>query len=170
MSLSTRRELLVRELQELYGAEQQLLIALPLMLSAATSPLLADAIRAHLGPKLCHVLRLEECLALLGATATAIPSTEMDQLVHEAAELARVERNPRARDARLIRASQRVEHFEISAYGACLASAEALGEESIAMLLRLTLDEERASDLRLAAIALSEVDANEVLGGRRTFA
>lgn len=157
MSLYTRRELLVRELQELYGAEQQLLIALPLMLSAATSPLLADAIRAHLGPKLCHVLRLEECLALLGATATVIPSKEMDRLVHEAAEIAHVERNALVRDARLIRAAQRVEHYEIIAYGACLTLASAMGEESIAMLLHLTLEEERATDLRLAAIALSNV-------------
>lgn len=162
MSIYTRRELLVRELHELYGAEQQLLIALPLMLGAATSPLLADAIRAHLGPKLCHVLRLEECLALLGATATAIPSKEMDRLVREAEESAHAERNPVVRDARLIRAVQRVEHYEIIAYGACLELAGALGEESIAMLLHLTLEEERATDLRLAAIALSGMGEAEM--------
>lgn len=123
MSHYSRRELLVRELQELYGAEQQLLIALPLMLGAATSPMLADAIRAHLGPKHCHVLRLEECLALLGASATAIPSNEMDRLVREPATIVHVK------------------HYEMVAYAACLRLAGALGEESIAMLLQLTLDE-----------------------------
>lgn len=163
MSMHTIRDLLVHELKDLYNVEQRVMKALPVMVSAATAPLLASALRLHLGQTHSHVFRLEECFALLGERARAVKCTGVDGLLKEGAAMARDNGNRLVRDAALIGAAQRVEHYEIAAYGTCVELADVLGEESVAMLLGLTLEEERATDARLSAIATSTVNPRALL-------
>lgn len=163
MTMNTMRDLLVHELQDLYGAEQQLVKALPTMVSAANAPLLATAFREHLDQTERHVERLEKCFAALGEDAEAIKCKGMEGLLKEGAEMAEEDGNPLVRDAGLIGAAQRVEHYEICAYGTSAELAAVLGEEQVEKLLRLTLEEERAANLRLNSIANTEVNPKAML-------
>lgn len=158
MSMNTMHDLLVHELRDLYGAEQQLLKALPLLAAAAASPLLAKAFRDHLAQTETQVQRVEECLALLGADKRAIKCKGMEGLLKEGAEMADEGGNPLVRDAGLIGAAQRVEHYEMAAYGTCVELARVLGETPVADLLRQTLEEERAADATLTEIANTDVN------------
>lgn len=167
MAMNTMRELLVHELQDLYSAEQQLTKALPTMVSAATAPTLATAFREHLGQTEEHVQRLEECFTLLGHAAKPIKCKGMEGLLKEGAEMAEEEGNPLVRDAGLIGAAQRVEHYEIAAYGTCVELAGVLGEEPVAALLRLTLEDERAANSLLTSIAESDVNPMAMLSAER---
>lgn len=167
MTMNTMRELLVHELQDLYSAERQLIKALPTMVSAATAPTLATAFREHLGQTEGHVTRLEECFTLLGEPAKPIKCKGMEGLLKEGAEMAEEEGNPLVRDAGLIGAAQRVEHYEIAAYGTCVELAGVLGEEPVAALLRLTLEDERAANSLLTSIAESDVNPMAMMSAEK---
>jgi ferritin-like metal-binding protein YciE len=170
MTIDTMRQLLVHELQDLYSAEQQLIEALPSMVSASTSALLATALDEHLAQTEHHVLRLEECFILLGEKSKAIKCKGMEGLLKEGASMSEDEGNPLVRDAGLIGAAQRVEHYEIAAYGTCVELAGVLGEEQVAVLLRQTLEDERASDARLTSIANSDVNPKAMLSAEKAEA
>lgn len=163
MTMNTMRDLLVHELQDLYGAEQQLIKGLPAMVKAATSPMLASAFREHLEQTEGHVERLEKCFKHLDEEAKAIKCKGMEGLLKEGADMAEEEGNPMVRDAGLIGAAQRVEHYEMAAYGTCAELAAVLGQEPIAKLLNQTLEEERATNLRLNSIAKTEVNPQAML-------
>ncbi len=163
MTMHTMRDLLIHELQDLLGAERQLAKALPAMASASTSPLLATAFTEHLVQTEGHVRRLEECFTHLDQDAKAIKCKGMEGLLMEGADMAEEEGNPLVRDAGLIGAAQRVEHYEIAAYGTCVELAAGLGEEQVAALLRLTLEDERAADTRLTSIAETDVNPKAIL-------
>lgn len=163
MTMHTMRDLLVHELQDLYSAEQQLVKALPTMVSAATSPLLAAAFREHLDQTERHVERLEKCFKHMDEEVKAMKCKAMEGLLKEGAAMAEEDGNPMVRDAGLIGAAQRVEHYEMSAYGTCAELAAVLGEEPVAKLLNLTLEEERGANLRLNSIAKTEVNPQAML-------
>jgi ferritin-like metal-binding protein YciE len=160
---TTLRSLLIDELRDVYHAERQLVKALPRLAKAATSDELRQAIESHLGETEEQVSRLEQAFELLNEPAKAKPCKGMQGIVEEAADLIREEDKGAALDAALIAGAQRAEHYEIAAYGTLKAWAEALGESEVAELLSATLDEEKAADEKLSALA--EAGINEAATG-----
>jgi ferritin-like metal-binding protein YciE len=163
MTLTTMHHLLVHELQDLYGAEQQLIAAMPALISAATEPLLADEFRSHSAQAELHVTRLEECFRALGEEPKAIKCKGMEGLLKEAAEMAAQEGNPLVRDAGLIGSAQRIEHYEIAAYGTCLELAKVMGNKAVTDLLHETLEEEHKENVQLTYIAKTDVNPKAIL-------
>lgn len=151
--INTFQELLVEELQDLYSAEKQLIQALPKMAKAASNAELKAGFTAHLEETRGHVQRLEEALRTLDEKPGRKTCKAMKGLVEEGAEAIELEAPDALRDAKLIGAAQRVEHYEIAAYGTACAFAEVLGAESVAQLLQQTLDEESAADEKLTSVS-----------------
>lgn len=152
-ALRNMRDLLIDELRDLYNAESQLTKALPKMAKAASNDDLREGFEEHLEQTKEHVDRLDRCFKLLGATARGKTCHAMKGLVEEGEEAIETEAPDMIRDANLIGAAQRVEHYEIAAYGTARAFAETLGETKVADLLQDTLDEEGETDKRLTALA-----------------
>lgn len=157
MALDSMQELLVEQLRDLLSAEKQLVQALPKMASAAQSPDLQQAFQEHLAVTQTHVSRLEEAFEELGETARAKKCKGMEGLIEEGQEMIKEEGEPDVKDAGLIAAAQRVEHYEIAGYGTVEALARHLGLERIAELMEETLGEEKEADERLTEIAESHV-------------
>jgi ferritin-like metal-binding protein YciE len=148
------KELFVDELKDIYWAEKHLLKALPKMRKAATSEELATAFEAHLAQTENQVARIEEVFELLEMPARAKKCEAMDGLVKEAQNI--MEELPKGsavRDAGLIIAAQKVEHYEIAAYGSLVQLAKTMGENEIADILYETLEEEKETDEKLTVIA-----------------
>jgi len=154
-TISTLEELLIDQMQDLYDAEKQLVKALPKMAKAATSEELQQAIRDHLEETTNQVARLEQAFEHLEKQPKAKPCKAMRGLIEEGSEV--IEEDARApfTDLGLIAAAQRVEHYEISAYGTAKAMAEQLGQDEIVALLEETEEEEKAADSKLSDIAES---------------
>jgi ferritin-like metal-binding protein YciE len=152
-SILTLHALLVDELRDLFHAEQQLVRALPKMERAASDPSLKAAFAEHVFRTHGHVDRLARSLRLLDAPIEGKTCRAMLGLVAEAGA-AVVSRGPAVvRDARLIGAAQRVEHYEIAGYGTARAFAEALGETAVVDLLQATLEEEGDANLTLTELS-----------------
>jgi Mn-containing catalase len=149
------KELLVEQLQDLLHAETQLTGALPKMAEAAHHPKLKEAFEKHLVQTQGHVERLRIAFGLLGQEAEPKPCKAMMGLVEEGKETMEEgrEKEPLAADLALIAAAQRVEHYEISAYGTARCLARQIGEVDCARLLSHTLGEEEAADFLLSAIS-----------------
>jgi ferritin-like metal-binding protein YciE len=152
-AINSLRDLLVDELKDLHNAENQLIRALPKMARAASHEELKSGFEEHLEQTREHVDRLERCFKLLGATARGKTCHAMKGLVAEGQEAIEEKAPDSIRDAKLIGAAQRVEHYEIAAYGTARAFAQTLGESKIADLLQETLDEEGETDKKLTALA-----------------
>ena len=152
-SLPTLRALLINEIKDLHHAETQLTKALPKMVKAASNPALKADISAHLEETRGHVKRLVEALKILELPAKGKVCHAMKGLVEEAAEAVSATGPDAVRDAALIGSAQRVEHYEMAAYGTARAFAVALGETQIAELLQATLDEERAANQKLTDLS-----------------
>ena len=152
-ALKSLRELLVDELRDLHNAENQLIKALPRMAKAASHEELKEGFQEHLEQTRDHVDRLDRCFKILGMAAKGKTCHAMKGLVEEGKEAIEEEGPDAIRDAKLIGAAQRVEHYEIAAYGTARAFAQTLGETKIADLLQTTLDEEGETDKKLTAIA-----------------
>ena len=161
-SINSLQELLVDELKDLYDAEKQLVKALPKMAKAASNEELKEGFMAHLEETKGHVERLEQVFSKLGAPARGKPCKAMKGLVEEGSEAIEQEGPDPIRDAKLIGAAQRVEHYEIAAYGTARTLAETLGEDEVAEILQETLDEEGETDKKLTALASTvNEEANE---------
>ncbi|HEY1109460.1 MAG TPA: ferritin-like domain-containing protein [Opitutaceae bacterium] len=152
-AITTLRDLLIDELRDLHHAENQLIKALPKMAKAASSDDLKEGFQNHLEETRGHVDRLERCFKLLGEKAKGKPCHAMQGLVEEGKEAIEEDAPDAIRDAKLIGAAQRVEHYEIAAYGTARAFAETLGETKVADLLQETLDEEGETNKKLTALA-----------------
>lgn len=152
-ALKTLRDLLVDELRDLHNAENQLLKALPKMAKAASHEDLKEGFNEHLQQTQEHVDRLDRAFKILGANAKGKTCHAMKGLVEEGAEAIEADAPDAIRDAQLIGAAQRVEHYEIAAYGTARAFAQTLGETKVADLLQDTLDEEGETDKKLTALA-----------------
>lgn len=152
-ALNSLKDLLVEELRDLHNAENQLVKALPKMAKAASNEELKEGFTQHLEETRGHIDRLDRALKMLGASAKGKTCHAMKGLVEEGAEAIEAEGPDAIRDAQLIGAAQRVEHYEIAAYGTARAFAETIGETKIADLLQDTLDEEGETDKKLTALA-----------------
>ncbi|HEX3661121.1 MAG TPA: ferritin-like domain-containing protein [Acidobacteriaceae bacterium] len=153
MKIENLRELLIDELRDLYSAENQLTKALPKVAKAATKGELKKAIEHHLKETEGHVQRLEEIFEKLKESPKGKTCAGMKGLIEEADERIGEGGEPDAMDAGLIADAQRVEHYEISAYGSARTFANLLGEKQIVQLLEATLKEEKAADAKLNSIA-----------------
>ena len=142
----------------IYFAEKQLVKALPKMAEAASDPDLKAAFTSHLEETKGHVERLTEVFEILGTPAKAKTCHAMVGLVQEGGEAINTKGPSPVRDANLIGAAQRVEHYEMAAYGTARAFAKTLGEGQVADLLQATLDEEGAANKKLIEIAFSVND------------
>ena len=151
--LKTLHDLYVEHLQDLHSAETQLLKALPTMAKAAHDPALKAAFEEHLGQTRIHVERLEGLCRQLNVTAKGETCKAMKGLIAESKHLASASADPAVRDAGLIAATQRVEHYEIAGYGCARSYAEVLGDQEATAILQRTLDEEGDTDHRLTEIA-----------------
>jgi ferritin-like metal-binding protein YciE len=159
MKLESLNDVLEAELKDIYSAEKQLVEALPSIADAATSADLKSAVTEHLEETRGHVRRLEEVFQAIGVEPESEHCDGMEGLISEGSEIAEAEGDGDARDAALIAAAQRVEHYEIAAYGTARTIAEQLGHDDAAKLLAETLAEESAADGKLTDIATHQVNA-----------
>jgi ferritin-like metal-binding protein YciE len=163
-------DLLMHEINDLYDAEKRLVDALPSMAEAATSPALKQAFTQHWQETKRQVSRLEQVYVDLGKSATPQTCAAMKGLIKEGSEIAEAVGSADVKDAALISAAQRVEHYEMAAYGSARTFAEHLGHLNVARLLQSTLDEERATDVRLTELAEANINIkaeHAVAGGDR---
>ena len=157
MKIPSIEKLLEDQLKDLYSAENQLVKALPKLAKAASADGLKEAITAHLEETRRQVERLEEIAKLTGFKLTGKKCVAMEGLIEEGKEIMEADGPAALIDLALIAGAQKVEHYEISAYGSARALAEELGHSDVAALLQETLDEESAADEKLTGIALDEV-------------
>jgi ferritin-like metal-binding protein YciE len=158
MAGSNLRDALVDEIKDLYNAEKQIVKALPKMIKAATSDELTDALESHLEETQNQVTRLERVFELLDEKPRGKHCAGMAGILEEGSEILEEDAEDSVMDAKLIAGGQRVEHYEITAYGTAIAWAEALGLTEVAQLLGETLAEEKAADEKLSAIAESGIN------------
>jgi ferritin-like metal-binding protein YciE len=151
--------LLLHEIKDLYNAEKQLTKALPKMAKAASSDELRTLFEEHLEETKQHVERLEQVFEKLGKPARGMKCKGMEGLIEEGEELIQEEGDDAVKDAALIGAAQRVEHYEMAGYGCARTYAELIGMSDVADLLQSTLDEEKAADEKLNKLAMSQVNA-----------
>jgi ferritin-like metal-binding protein YciE len=151
-------DLLLEELEDLYDAEKQIVVALPKMIAASSSDELARALQQHLDETKEHVARLERIFEEIGEEARGRDSIGAKGLIDAGERLIEdIQKSP-VLDAALIAAAQKVEHYEISAYGTARTMAEMLGQPDVADMLQETLDEESATDEALTEIAESIIN------------
>jgi ferritin-like metal-binding protein YciE len=146
------------ELKDIYWAERALTTAIPKMISKASSPELSQALENHLAETEEHVTRLEQVFAVLGKEASAKKCEAMAGLIKEAEQLMEESDEGVMRDAAIISAAQKVEHYEIASYGTLRTFAETLGLDEAVGILESTLEEEKNADLILTEVAVSAVN------------
>ena len=151
-------ELLIDELKDIYSAENQIIKALPRMAKAANSPELKRAFERHLEETRRQVERLDQIGQTLDTKLTGKKCKGMEGLIEEGKEIMEEDLEESALDAGLIGAAQKVEHYEIAAYGTARTHAEMLGYTKAAKLLQQTLDEEGATDKKLTQLAESIIN------------
>lgn len=156
--INTLEELLIHELQDLYDAEQHIVKALPKMAKAASSPHLRAAFEEHLNASRIHVSRLEQVFSALGQTVKGETCKGIKGLLDEGEHLIDERADPMVKDAGLIVAAQKVEHYEIVAYASLKTWALTLGHERVADLLQRTLEEEKETDHKLTELAESSIN------------
>lgn len=158
MKLESLQDLYVDELKDLYSAENQLVKALPKMAKAASSEDLQAAFEEHLEQTRGHVKRLEQVFKKLNASPKGKKCKAMEGLLDEGEEVINEDAEPAVKDAALIAAAQRVEHYEIAGYGCVRTYAQQLGFNDAAELLQQTLNEEGETDKKLTELAESVIN------------
>src|SRR5437588_6681936 len=153
MSKDSLRELYIDELKDLYNAETQLVKALPKMAKASSNDQLRQGFEEHLRQTSEHVSRLEQIFDQVGEKPSGKKCVGMEGLVKEGSEVIKEDFSDAVKDAGIIGAAQRVEHYEIAAYGTVRAFAELLGESEHVSLLEETLNEEKQTDEKLTQLA-----------------
>jgi ferritin-like metal-binding protein YciE len=156
--VDTLQSLFVEELRDLLDAEKQLVRTLPKLARMATSETLASAFREHLAETRVHVSRLEQALEGLGLRATSKKCVGMQGLIEDGQESIDEAEDGPVRDAALIAAAQRAEHYEMAGYGTARTFASLLGHTAVASVLEGTLNEEKAADTKLTGIAEAMVN------------
>jgi ferritin-like metal-binding protein YciE len=153
MSVETLQELFIDELKDLYSAEKQIVRSLPKLAKAASTPELKDALQSHLEETRGQVERLNQIAQIVGKKLTGKTCAGMKGVLEEGSEVLQEVEEGNVRDAALIGASQRVEHYEMAGYGTARDFARLLGLEDVVGLLEQTLEEEKAADEKLTAIS-----------------
>lgn len=160
-------DLLVHELKDIYYAEQQLVKALPKMAKKASSPELKNALEEHLEETEGHVDRLEKIFDLLEQPAKGVKCQAMLGIIDEGEDLLKEKADPETLDAGIIMSAQKVEHYEICAYGSMASWAATLGRQDVKMLLGQTLNEEERADKKLSELAKAGINARSMQKTRR---
>jgi ferritin-like metal-binding protein YciE len=158
MKLESLEQLLAEELADLQDAEKQLIKALPKMAKAATSPKLQRAFEEHFEQTRAHADRLEQVIKYLDKRPPSKACQGMKGLIKEGDEIAKASGDAAVKDAALIAAAQRVEHYEIAGYDCARTFAELLGYDHAVELLQETLNEEAAADKKLTRVAKGVVN------------
>lgn len=158
MELETLRDLYIHELKDLYSAEKQIIKALPKMVKAASNRQLAAAFAQHLAQTKTQAKRLEDLLASHGESTRGPACKGMEGVLKEGDEMIGEDADEEVRDAGLIAAAQRVEHYEIAGYGCARTYAELLGDKRGAKILDTTIKEEGAADHKLTKLARSVIN------------
>jgi ferritin-like metal-binding protein YciE len=156
--IDTLESLLLHELRDLYHAEKQLVKALPKVAKKASAPELKQPIREHLAQTEEHVSRLEQAFDMLGQTPKAVKCKGMEGILDEGEEMMQEKGTPETLDAAIILAAQKVEHYEIAAYGSVATWAGMMGRQDLKRLLGSTLDEEKEADQKLTRLAESGIN------------
>ncbi|MGJ5197488.1 ferritin-like domain-containing protein [Bradyrhizobium sp. HKCCYLRH1030] len=156
--IKTMNDLFVHQLQDIYYAENQLVKALPKMADKATDQKLKHGFLTHLDETKTHVTRLEQVFKMHGIAAKAVDCPAIDGIIEEADEVAGEVDDKAVLDAALINAAQAAEHYEITRYGSLIAWAKQLGRSDCAAVLQKTLDEEKATDMKLTKLAETSVN------------
>jgi len=153
MGFHSLKDVLEEQLEDLHSAEEQLIQALPKLAQAASNDELKKAFEHHLEETRGHLKRVEEALGEIGVSTPTEECKAMKGLIAEGEEIIQKDGDPTAKDAALIGAAQRVEHYEIAAYGTARQLADDCGLEGIRDLMDQTLDEESQADKLLTKIA-----------------
>jgi ferritin-like metal-binding protein YciE len=164
MKMKTLEDLLTHELKDLFSAEKQITKALPKMIKSVSNDDLRQALEHHLQETEEQVSRLEQCFDKLGLPARGMKCEAMEGLIEEGKKALEEDTEDTVRDAAIIAAAQRVEHYEIAGYGCARTFAQHLGHDEVAELLQQTLDEEKAADDKLTQIAMEHVNAEAAVG------
>ena len=164
MQIDSLDDLYVDQLADIYDAEKRLVKALPKMAQKASTPELRSAFEDHVQKTRHHVERLEEIFQELGRDATAKKCKAMMGLISEGKDILDKDIDPKIRDAGIVAAAQKVEHYEIAAYGTLRTLAETRGDRRAAQLLQETLNEEKEADHKLTQVA--EASINMQAAGR----
>ena len=157
--IKTLDDLFVHTLQDIYYAENQIVKNLPTMVSKASNPELKSAFQTHLGETENQVKRLERVFEMHGQPVKGVTCAAMDGILSEAKEIISDCGDPHVCDAAMLSAAQAVEHYEMTRYGSLIAYAEQLGRHDCASVLKETLEEEKATDRKLTALAERRVNA-----------
>lgn len=152
-------ELSLHSLQDIYSAEQQALKAMPELMAAVSSPELKQAFAKHQQETQQQVQRLEQLFQIMGEKPGNVTCKAMQGLIAEAQEMIEMKGDPAVRDAGIIAAAQKQEHYEIAAYGTAVTWAKLLGQNEAASLLAQTLDEEEKTDKNLTKLAERTINA-----------
>ncbi len=155
MKLENLQQLFVKELRDLYDAENQITDALPKLIDAAHNPQLKSALQEHLQVTKQQISRLDQIFQKLNQKATGETCKGMKGVIKEGDEIVSAGGDPSTVDAGIISAAQRVEHYEMAGYGTVRTYAQLLGQQEMARLLQQTLDEEEQADEKLTQIAKS---------------
>src|ERR1700675_3698102 len=158
MELNTLKDLYIHELKDLFSAEQQLVRALPKMAKAASNKELAAGFQEHLEQTKGHAQRVEQILSSHKQTTRGPKCKGMEGIVAEGAEMIEEEADVEVKDAGLIAAAQRVEHYEMAGYGTARTYAELLGDKEGAKLLHTTLEEQKKTTQKLSEWANSSIN------------
>lgn len=161
MKPNSLRELYVEQLKDLYDAEHQIIKALPKMIDKAESEELKDALNEHLEVTKEQAKRIERVFRNMGEEAKAEKCKGMQGVLEEGDDLIGDIEDPEVRDAAIIAAAQRVEHYEMAGYGTARTYADQLGEDEAADLLQQTLDEEKEADRKLTKLSSEINQASE---------
>lgn len=160
MEDSEFHEFFIDEIKDIYWAEKHLAKALPKFKKAATSPELAAAFEKHAAETQTHVVTLDKVFELLGKKPAAKKCEAMNGLLEEATSIIEdTEQGTMVRDAGLILAAQKIEHYEIATYGTLATFCKAMGMEEVGALLYQTLENEKATDLALTKVAEGAINA-----------
>jgi ferritin-like metal-binding protein YciE len=165
MKMESLHELFMAELKDIYDAEHQVIEALPKMEKAAKSAQLKQGFRTHLRDSENHISRLEQVFSMMGKKAARKKCKGMAGLIKEGDELMKEDADPDVTDAGLISAAQKVEHYEMAAYGALRTWAKMMGHRDAARLLQQTLDEEGDTDKKLTAMAENTINERAMENG-----
>ena len=156
--ITTLEEAFIHELSDIYSAENQMTKALPKLAKASSNPKLAEGFTAHLQETEGQIERIDQIVEALGIKLERTKCKAMEGLVEEGDETVKdIEKGP-VRDVMLIAGGQKVEHYEIATYGCLIAMAKKLGYDEAVELLEETLEEEKATDMKLNKLALSHVN------------
>lgn len=159
MENSEFHKFFVDEIKDIYWAEKHLVKALPKMKKSATSPELVEAFEKHTEETQTHIQRLEQVFELLGEKPAGKKCDAMEGLLAEADSIIEdTDKGTMVRDAGLILAAQKVEHYEIATYGTLRTFAENMGHTDVVNLLQQTLDNEKATDVALTEIAEGSIN------------